>query len=136
MDHFKVLPTDERFKNLTVDQINIILYGMQEKSRREAIAQANANGEQVVSTSSFNDLDDSWQYSEDFDPTDGTGEEDLLKQVKDQQSDNMDKMENIDTLEADNLAKQQDKYIKSKNKETKKTISKTIEAFTKNREEE
>ncbi|UKM62957.1 hypothetical protein [Levilactobacillus phage ENFP1] len=131
MDHFKVLPTDERFKNLTVDQINIILYGMQEKSRREAIAQANANGEQVVSTSSFNDLDDSWQYSEDFDPTDGTGEEDLLKQVKDQQSDNMDKMENIDTLEADNLAKQQDKYIKSKNKETKKTISKTIEAFTK-----
>lgn len=114
MDHFKVLPTDERFKNLTVDQINIILYGMQEKSRREAIAQANANGEQVVSTSSFNDLDDSWQYSEDFDPTDGAGEEDLLKQVKDQQSDNMDKMENVDTLEADNLAKQQDKYIKSK----------------------
>lgn len=131
MDHFKVLPTDERFKNLTVDQINIILYGMQEKSRREAIAQANANGEQVVSTSSFNDLDDSWQYSEDFDPTDGAGEEDLLKQVKDQQSDNMDKMENVDTLEADNLAKQQDKYIKSKNNETKKTISKTIEAFTK-----
>jgi len=81
-------------------------------------------------------LDDSWQYSEDFDRTDGTGEEDLLKQVKDQQSDNMDKMEDIDTLEADNLAKQQDKYIKSKNKETKKTISKTIEAFTKNREEE
>lgn len=131
MDHFKVLPTDERFKNLTVDQINIILYGMQEKSRREAIAQANANGEQVVSTSSFNDLDDSWQYSEDFDPTDGAGEEDLLKQVKDQQSDNMDKMENVDTLEADNLAKQQDKYIKSKNNETKKTISKTIAAFTK-----
>ncbi|QBJ03485.1 RNA polymerase beta subunit [Lactobacillus phage 521B] len=131
MDHFKVLPTDERFKNLTVDQINILLYGMQEKSRREAIAQANANGEQVVSTSSFNDLDDSWQYSEDFDPTDGAGEEDLLKQVKDQQSDNMDKMENVDTLEADNLAKQQDKYIKSKNNETKKTISKTIAAFTK-----
>lgn len=131
MDYFKVLPTDERFKNLTVDQINILLYGMQEKSRREAIAQANANGEQVVSTSSFNDLDDSWQYSEDFDPTDGTGEEDLLKQVKDQQSDNMDKMENVDTLESDNLAKQQDKYIKSKNNETKKTISKTIEAFTK-----
>jgi len=131
MDHFKVLPTDERFKNLTVDQINIILYGMQEKSRREAIAQANANGEQVVSTSSFNDLDDSWQYSEDFDPTDGAGEEDLLKQVKDQQSDNMDKMENVDTLESDNLAKQQDKYIKSKNNETKKTISKTIAAFTK-----
>lgn len=131
MDHFKVLPTDERFKNLTVDQINIILYGMQEKSRRETIAQANANGEQVVSTSSFNDLDDSWQYSEDFDPTDGAGEEDLLKQVKDQQSDNMDKMENVDTLEADNLAKQQDKYIKSKNNETKKTISKTIAAFTK-----
>jgi len=98
MDYFKVLPTDERFKNLTVEQINILLYGMQEKSRREAIAQANANGEQVVSTSSFNDLDDSWQYSEDFDPTDGTGEEDLLKQVKDQQSDNMDKMENVDTL--------------------------------------
>ena len=131
MDYFKVLPTDERFKNLTVDQINILLYGMQEKSRREAIAQANANGEQVVSTSSFNDLDDSWQYSEDFDPTDGAGEEDLLKQVKDQQSDNMDKMENVDTLEADNLAKQQDKYIKSKNNETKKTISKTIAAFTK-----
>lgn len=131
MDYFKVLPTDERFKNLTVDQINILLYGMQEKSRREAIAQANANGEQVVSTSSFNDLDDSWQYSEDFDPTDGTGEEDLLKQVKDQQSDNMDKMENVDTLESDNLAKQQDKYIKSKNNETKKTISNTIEAFTK-----
>lgn len=131
MDYFKVLPTDERFKNLTVDQINILLFGMQEKSRREAIAQANANGEQVVSTSSFNDLDDSWQYSEDFDPTDGTGEEDLLKQVKDQQSDNMDKMENVDTLESDNLAKQQDKYIKSKNNETKKTISKTIEAFTK-----
>lgn len=131
MDYFKVLPTDERFKNLTVDQINILLYGMQEKSRREAIAQANANGEQVVSTSSFNDLDDSWQYSEDFDPTDGAGEEDLLKQVKDQQSDNMDKMENVDTLESDNLAKQQDKYIKSKNNETKKTISKTIEAFTK-----
>lgn len=131
MDYFKVLPTDERFKNLTVDQINILLYGMQEKSRREAIAQANANGEQVVSTSSFNDLDDSWQYSEDFDPTDGTGEEDLLKQVKDQQSDNMDKMENVDTLDSDNLAKQQDKYIKSKNNETKKTISKTIEAFTK-----
>ena len=131
MDYFKVLPTDERFKNLTVDQINILLYGMQEKSRREAIAQANANGEQVVSTSSFNDLDDSWQYSEDFDPTDGTGEEDLLKQVKNQQSDNMDKMENVDTLESDNLAKQQDKYIKSKNNETKKTISKTIEAFTK-----
>ena len=131
MDYFKVLPTDERFKNLTVEQINILLYGMQEKSRREAIAQANANGEQVVSTSSFNDLDDSWQYSEDFDPTDGTGEEDLLKQVKNQQSDNMDKMENVDTLESDNLAKQQDKYIKSKNNETKKTISKTIEAFTK-----
>lgn len=131
MDYFKVLPTDERFKNLTVDQINILLYGMQEKSRREAIAQANANGEQVVSTSSFNDLDDSWQYSEDFDPTDGAGEEDLLKQVKDQQSDNMDKMENVDTVESDNLAKQQDKYIKSKNNETKKTISKTIEAFTK-----
>lgn len=131
MDYFKVLPTDERFKNLTVDQINILLYGMQEKSRREAIAQANANGEQVVSTSSFNDLDDSWQYSEDFDPTDGAGEEDLLNQVKDQQSDNMDKMENVDTLESDNLAKQQDKYIKSKNNETKKTISKTIEAFTK-----
>lgn len=131
MDHFKVLPTDERFKNLTVDQINIILYGMQEKSRREAIAQANANGEQVVSTSSFNDLDDSWQYSEDFDPTDGAGEEDLLNQVKEQQSDNMDKMENVDTLEADNLAKQQDKYIKSKNNKTKKTISKTIDAFTK-----
>lgn len=131
MDYFKVLPTDERFKNLTVDQINILLYGMQEKSRREAIAQANANGEQVVSTSSFNDLDDSWQYSEDFDPTDGTGEEDLLKQVKDQQSDNMDKMENVDTLESDNLAKQQDKYIKSKSNETKNTISKTIEAFTK-----
>jgi hypothetical protein len=131
MDYFKVLPTDERFKNLTVDQINILLFGMQEKSRREAIAQANANGEQVVSTSSFNDLDDSWQYSEDFDPTDGTGEEDLLKQVKDQQSDNMDKMENVDTLESDNLAKQQDKYIKSKNNETKKTLSKTIEAFTK-----
>jgi len=131
MDYFKVLPTDERFKNLTVDQINILLYGMQEKSRREAIAQANANGEQVVSTSSFNDLDDSWQYSEDFDPTDGTGEEDLLKQVKDQQSDNMDKMENVDTLESDNLAKQQDKYIKSKNNETKKTISKAIDAFTK-----
>jgi len=131
MDYFKVLPTDERFKNLTVDQINILLYGMQEKSRREAIAQANANGEQVVSTSSFNDLDDSWQYSEDFDPTDGAGEEDLLKQVKDQQSDNMDKMENVDTLESDNLAKQQDKYIKSKNNETKKTLSKTIEAFTK-----
>lgn len=132
MDYFKVLPTDERFKNLTVDQINILLYGMQEKSRREAIAQANANGEQVVSTSSFNDLDDSWQYSEDFDPTDGTGEEDLLKQVKEQQSDNMDKMENVDTLESDNLAKQQDKYIKSKNNKTKKTISKTIDAFTKN----
>jgi len=131
MDYFKVLPTDERFKNLTVEQINILLYGMQEKSRREAIAQANANGEQVVSTSSFNDLDDSWQYSKDFDPTDGTGEEDLLKQVKDQQSDNMDKMENVDTLEADNLAKQQDKYIKSKNNETKKTLSKTIAAFTK-----
>lgn len=131
MDYFKVLPTDERFKNLTVDQINILLYGMQEKSRREAIAQANANGEQVVSTSSFNDLDDSWQYSEDFDPTDGAGEEDLLKQVKEQQSDNMDKMENVDTLESDNLAKQQDTYIKSKNNETKKTISKTIEAFTK-----
>jgi len=131
MDYFKVLPTDERFKNLTVDQINILLYGMQEKSRREAIAQANANGEQVVSTSSFNDLDDSWQYSEDFDPTDGTGEEDLLKQVKEQQSDNMDKMENVDTLESDNLAKQQDKYIRSKNNETKKTISKTIDAFTK-----
>lgn len=131
MDYFKVLPTDERFKNLTVDQINILLYGMQEKSRREAIAQANANGEQVVSTSSFNDLDDSWQYSEDFDPTDGTGEEDLLKQVKEQQSDNMDKMENVDTLESDNLAKQQDKYIKSKNNKTKKTISKTIDAFTK-----
>lgn len=131
MDYFKVLPTDNRFKNLTVEQINILLYGMQEKSRREAIAQANANGEQVVSTSSFNDLDDSWQYAEDFDPTDGTGEEDLLKQVKEQQSDNMDKMENVDTLEADNLAKQQDKYIRSKNNETKKTISKTIEAFTK-----
>lgn len=131
MDYFKVLPTDERFKNLTVDQINILLYGMQEKSRREAIAQANANGEQVVSTSSFNDLDDSWQYSEDFDPTDGAGEEDLLKQVKDQQSDNMDKMENVDTLESDNLAKQQDNYIRSKNNETKKTISKTIDAFTK-----
>lgn len=131
MDYFKVLPTDERFKNLTVEQINILLYGMQEKSRREAIAQANANGEQVVSTSSFNDLDDSWQYSEDFDPTDGTGEEDLLKQVKEQQSDNMDKMENVDTLESDNLAKQQDKYIRSKNNETKKTISKTIDAFTK-----
>jgi len=131
MDYFKVLPTDERFKNLTVDQINILLFGMQEKSRREAIAQANANGEQVVSTSSFNDLDDSWQYSEDFDPTDGAGEEDLLKQVKDQQSDNMDKMENVDTVESDNLAKQQDKYIKSKNNETKKTLSKTIEAFTK-----
>lgn len=131
MDYFKVLPTDERFKNLTVDQINILLYGMQEKSRREAIAQANANGEQVVSTSSFNDLDDSWQYSEDFDPTDGTGEEDLLKQVREQQSDNMDKMENVDTLESDNLAKQQDKYIKSKNNKTKKTISKTIDAFTK-----
>lgn len=131
MDYFKVLPTDERFKNLTVDQINILLYGMQEKSRREAIAQANANGEQVVSTSSFNDLDDSWQYSEDFDPTDGAGEEDLLKQVKEQRSDNMDKMENVDTLESDNLAKQQDKYIRSKNNETKKTISKTIDAFTK-----
>lgn len=131
MDYFKVLPTDERFKNLTVDQINILLYGMQEKSRKEAIAQANANGEQVVSTSSFNDLDDSWQYSEDFDPTDGAGEEDLLNQVKEQQSDNMDKMENVDTLEADNLAKQQDKYIRSKNNETKKTISKTIDAFTK-----
>lgn len=131
MDYFKVLPTDERFKNLTVDQINILLYGMQEKSRREAIAQANANGEQVVSTSSFNDLDDSWQYSEDFDPTDGAGEEDLLNQVKEQRYDNMDKMENVDTLEADNLAKQQDKYIRSKNNETKKTISKTIDAFTK-----
>ena len=131
MDYFKVLPTDERFKNLTVDQINILLYGMQEKSRREAIAQANANGEQVVSTSSFNDLDDSWQYSEDFDPTDGTGEEDLLKQVKEQQSDNMDKMENVDALESDNIAKQQDKYIRSKNNETKKTISRTIDAFTK-----
>lgn len=131
MDYFKVLPTDERFKNLTVDQINILLYGMQEKSRKEAIAQANANGEQVVSTSSFNDLDDSWQYSEDFDPTDGAGEEDLLKQVKEQRSDNMDKMENVDTLESDNLAKQQDKYIRSKNNETKKTISKTIDAFTK-----
>ena len=131
MDYFKVLPTDERFKNLTVDQINILLYGMQEKSRREAIAQANANGEQVVSTSSFNDLDDSWQYSEDFDPTGGIDADELLKQVKEQQSDNMDKMENVDTLEADNLAKQQDKYIRSKNNETKKTISKTIEAFTK-----
>jgi len=131
MDYFKVLPTDERFKNLTVDQINILLYGMQEKSRREAIAQANANGEQVVSTSSFNDLDDSWQYSEDFDPTGGIDADELLKQVKEQQSDNMDKMENVDTLEADNLAKQQDKYIRSKNNETKKTISKTIDAFTK-----
>lgn len=131
MDYFKVLPTDERFKSLTIDQINILLFGMQEKARKEAIAQANANGEQVVSTSSFNDLDDSWQYSEDFDPTDGTGEEDLLKQVKEQQSDNMDKMENVDTLEEDNLAKQQDKYIKSKSVETKNTISKTIDAFTK-----
>jgi len=131
MDYFKVLPTDERFKNLTVDQINIILYGMQEKSRREAVAQANANGDKAVSTSTFNDLDDSWQYSEDFDPTGGAGEENLLKQVKDLQSDNMDKMENVDTLESDNLAKQQDTYIKSKNNETKKTISKTIEAFTK-----
>ena len=131
MDYFKVLPTDERFKNLTIDQINILLYGMQEKSRREAVAQANANGDKAVSTSTFNDLDDSWQYSEDFDPTGGAGEENLLKQVKDLQSENMDKLENVDTLESDNLAKQQDKYIKSKNNETKKTISKTIEAFTK-----
>lgn len=131
MDYFKVLPTDDRFKSLTIDQINILLFGMQEKARKEAIAQANANGEQVVSTSSFNDLDDSWQYSKDFDPTDGTGEEDLLRQVKEQQSDNMNKMENVDTLEEDNLAKQQDKYIKSKSIETKNTISKTIDAFTK-----
>lgn len=80
MDHWKVLPTDPRFRNLTPDMIGLLINGYNQQIKDEAMAQHDGKSE----TASFVDMDTNWKNevdeNGDFDPLEGnTG---LLDNVK------------------------------------------------------
>lgn len=87
MDYWKVLPTNKDFRALSVDQINLLMYGIEEKNRKEQLAAQAASGQRVTS-GSFVDNDTSWLYEDEdtFDPAKGLDIDYLHKQLAEQQA--------------------------------------------------
>lgn len=105
MDYWKVLPTNKDFKDLTQDMINLMLFGLEEKNRKEAVQNALASGENVGS-SSFNDDDLDWMYSRDFDPLGGADIDDINRQIKEMSNEEPEEQTSeMDTDEQNELAK-------------------------------
>lgn len=115
MDYWKVLPTNPDFKNLTQDMINLMLFGLEEKNRKEAVQNAIANGNNVGS-SSFNDDDLDWMYSRDFDPLGGADIDEVNRQIKAMAKD-------VPEQEHETVDKDQQKEL------AKKALSNTLKAL-------
>lgn len=84
MKEFKVLPTDDRFKELTGHQVNFILSSMGYDNK---LLERARKGIDINST--MEDTDESWWYAshEDFEPlVEGHDEEDIARQVQEKLS--------------------------------------------------
>lgn len=140
MDYFKVLPTNKDFQALSIDQINLIMYGLEEKNRKENLAAQAANGQKVTS-SAFVDNDSSWLYEDEetFDPAKGLDIDYLHEQLAQQQAETsnapgkngnlmLDDEESSDTTENDeNISKQ--------NELAQKALEATLKTFNKGGED-
>lgn len=121
MDHWKVLPTDPRFRSLTPDMIGLLINGYNQQLKDEELAQKGSKGQ----TSSFVDMDTDWKNKTDkngdFDPLEGqTGLMDNVKKLLN--SDDNSKS----TVGDPSLTTQQ----KSKQAElAQKSLSNTLKAF-------
>jgi len=79
MKEFNVLPTDERFQNLTNEQLGFIMYNMEDDANKIKRAR---KGYSSGSGSHYEDNDDSWYTDKDFEVLrEGHDEEDIARQV-------------------------------------------------------
>lgn len=107
MDKFQVLPTDERFQNLSPDQIEYIFANMEMDMKEEA---RRAKGLK----NTVEDDDDSWWYqdSETFQPLrEDHDEEDLAKQV-DALLSEADRRKKEERIKADDYTEEEQKQIR------------------------
>lgn len=107
MDKFQVLPTDERFQNLSPDQIEYIFANMEMDMKEEA---RRARGLK----NTIEDDDDSWWYedSETFEPLkEEHDEEDLAKQV-DSLLTETERRKKEERIKADDYSEEEQRQIK------------------------
>lgn len=107
MDKFQVLPTDERFQNLSPDQIEYIFANMEMDMKEEA---RRAKGLK----NTIEDDDDSWWYedSETFEPLkEEHDEEDLAKQV-DSLLTETERRKKEERIKADDYSEEEQRQIK------------------------
>lgn len=123
MDKFQVLPTDERFQNLSPDQIEYIFANMEMDMKEEA---RRARGLK----NTIEDDDDSWWYedSETFEPLkEEHDEEDLAKQV-DSLLTETERRKKEERIKADDYSEEEQRQIKENHQnDIRKYIDKQLE---------
>lgn len=123
MDKFQVLPTDERFQNLSPDQIEYIFANMEmDMKEQQRMAKGLKN--------TVEDDDDSWwdEDSETFDPLrEDHDEDDLAKQV-DALLSETERRKKAERIKADDYSEEEQEMIKQNHQdEVRNHINKRLE---------